>query len=98
MPIMDSLECARNIRDYQRTGKMKSNIPIIAASANARPEQIQMALEAGMVSLNINLQRNKFVNFQALTFSTGWFYHKAIQKSRVESKIDSFAAWTRAQG
>lgn len=71
MPIMDGLECARNIRNYQRTGEMRSNLPIIAASANARPEQIQMALEAGMVSLDSKPQNNKLVNVQGLTLSTG---------------------------
>lgn len=52
MPVMDGLECARNIREFQRTGEMRSNLPIIAASANARAEQIQLALQAGMVNLD----------------------------------------------
>lgn len=55
---MDGLECARNIRNYQRTGEMRSNLPIIAASANARIEQIQMALQAGMVSLDSKLKKD----------------------------------------
>lgn len=76
MPIMDGLECARNIRNYQRTGEMRSNLPIIAASANARPEQIQMALEAGMDD--------------SIT--------KPFRIPELTPKIDSFAAWARAQG
>ncbi|KAH0261425.1 putative histidine kinase HHK19p, partial [Aureobasidium melanogenum] len=76
MPIMDGLECARRIRNYQRTSEMRSNLPIIAASANARPEQIQMALEAGMDD--------------SIT--------KPFRIPELTPKIDSFAAWARAQG
>ncbi|KAH0386632.1 putative histidine kinase HHK19p, partial [Aureobasidium melanogenum] len=61
MPIMDGLE---------------SNLPIIAASANARAEQIQMALEAGMDD--------------SIT--------KPFRIPELMPKIDSFAAWARAQG
>lgn len=67
MPVMDGLECARNIRNYQRLGDMRSNLPIIAASANARAEQIQMALQAGMVSLDSTLDKDNLVNVQGLT-------------------------------
>ncbi|KAH0337852.1 putative histidine kinase HHK19p, partial [Aureobasidium melanogenum] len=76
MPIMDGLECARRIRNYQLTGEMRPNVPIIAASANARPEQIQMALEAGMDD--------------SIT--------KPFRIPELTPKIDSFAAWARAQG
>ncbi|KAH0260520.1 putative histidine kinase HHK19p, partial [Aureobasidium melanogenum] len=76
MPVMDGLECARNIRNYQRTGEMRSNLPIIAASANARAEQVQMALEAGMDD--------------SIT--------KPFRIPELTPKIDSFAAWARAQG
>ncbi|KAH0416122.1 putative histidine kinase HHK19p, partial [Aureobasidium melanogenum] len=76
MPVMDGLECARNIRNYQRTGEMRSNLPIIAASANARAEQVQLALEAGMDD--------------SIT--------KPFRIPELTPKIDSFAAWARAQG
>ncbi|KAG9838405.1 putative histidine kinase HHK19p, partial [Aureobasidium melanogenum] len=75
MPVMDGLECARNIRNFQRTGEMRSNLPIIAASANARAEQVQMALEAGMDD--------------SIT--------KPFRIPELTPKIDSFAAWARAQ-
>jgi CheY-like chemotaxis protein len=48
MPIQDGLTCTRNIRELERTGKIKGGrIPIIAVSANARMEQILEAKEAG---------------------------------------------------
>ncbi|TIA42168.1 hypothetical protein D6C78_01249 [Aureobasidium pullulans] len=76
MPVMNGLECARRIREYQRTGEMRSNLPIIAASANARVEQIGMAIEAGMDD--------------SIT--------KPFRIPELTPKIDSFAAWARAQG
>lgn len=51
MPVMNGLTCAKSIREFQRTGEIRANVPIIAASANARTEQISMAIEAGMVNL-----------------------------------------------
>ncbi|KAI5262630.1 hypothetical protein E4T47_09244 [Aureobasidium subglaciale] len=48
MPVMNGLDCAKRIREYQRTGEMRSNLPIIAASANARAEQVGLAIAAGM--------------------------------------------------
>jgi CheY-like chemotaxis protein len=50
MPVMDGLTCARNIRELEAEGKIVSHVPIIAVTANARTEQIQAALAAGMVS------------------------------------------------
>lgn len=49
MPIMDGLTCCRRIRDLQREGKIKGHVPIIAVTANARTEQMDVAIEAGMV-------------------------------------------------
>jgi len=48
MPVMDGLTCVRHIRQRQKTGDFISNLPVIGVTANARPEQIQKALEAGM--------------------------------------------------
>ncbi|KAF2772771.1 histidine kinase [Teratosphaeria nubilosa] len=48
MPTMDGLTCIRHIREYQRTGKIVSHVPVIAVTANARSEQISVALAAGM--------------------------------------------------
>lgn len=51
MPVMDGLTCARKIRELQKSGQLVRHVPIIAVTANARMEQIDTALEAGMVSL-----------------------------------------------
>lgn len=48
MPKMNGLEATKMIRQYEKEGKLMGHIPIIAVSANARQEQTNMALEAGM--------------------------------------------------
>ena len=50
MPIMDGLTCARKIREFEQTKVITSHVPIIAVTANAREEQIETAMGAGMVS------------------------------------------------
>lgn len=50
MPIMDGLTCCRRIRDLEREGKILGRVPIIAVTANARVQQMNLAIEAGMVS------------------------------------------------
>ena len=50
MPIMDGMTCARRIRELERQGTIVSHIPIIAVTAYARPEQIEDAKAAGVVS------------------------------------------------
>lgn len=50
MPIMDGLTCARKIREFEKTRQIIGHVPIIAVTANARGEQIETALQAGMVS------------------------------------------------
>ena len=51
MPVQDGLTCTRRIRQLEREGRVFSEsggrIPIIAVSANARPEQIAEAKNAG---------------------------------------------------
>ena len=51
MPVQDGLTCTRRIRQLEREGRAFSEsgrrIPIIAVSANARPEQIAEAKKAG---------------------------------------------------
>lgn len=54
MPVMDGLTCTRRIREMQREGRVVRHVPIIAVSANARIEQIDSALEAGMVSFHFS--------------------------------------------
>lgn len=50
MPVMDGLTCTRKIREFEAEGKLTGHVPIIAVTANARAEQVQTALDAGMVS------------------------------------------------
>ena len=49
MPIMDGLTCARQIRELQAQGTLIRHVPIIAVTANARKEQIETSMAAGMV-------------------------------------------------
>jgi CheY-like chemotaxis protein len=48
MPTMDGLTCIKLIRERQLSGEITRHIPVIAVTANARSEQITMAIEAGM--------------------------------------------------
>jgi len=48
MPVMDGLTCVEKIRQRQEGGEFVSTIPVIGVTANARPEQIQKAMRAGM--------------------------------------------------
>ena len=50
MPVMDGLTCTKAIRELEAKGDIVSHIPIIAVTANARTEQIDVAMAAGMVS------------------------------------------------
>ncbi|KAK5553493.1 hypothetical protein LTR46_008468 [Exophiala xenobiotica] len=48
MPVLDGLSCTRQIRVLQKDGLLTKHIHIIAITANARSEQIDSALEAGV--------------------------------------------------
>jgi CheY-like chemotaxis protein len=48
MPVMDGLECTKAIRAAQSDGTVGRHIPIVAVTANARPAQLEAALNAGM--------------------------------------------------
>lgn len=50
MPVMDGLTCAQKIRELQAAKEIARHVPLIAVTANARSEQIDAALAAGMVS------------------------------------------------
>ncbi|KAI4132261.1 MAG: hypothetical protein LQ338_000813 [Usnochroma carphineum] len=60
MPVMDGLTCAREIRKAQQSGKIVRHVPIIAVTANARSEQIETALAAGMSELLRTLADSTF--------------------------------------
>lgn len=49
MPVMNGLTCVRKIRSAQREGVVKGHVPVIGITANVRTEQVQDAMEAGMV-------------------------------------------------
>jgi CheY-like chemotaxis protein len=51
MPVMDGLECTREIRRLERESGDMDRKPIIAVTANARREQVEEALGNGAVSL-----------------------------------------------
>lgn len=57
MPVMDGMTCARKIRELEREGTIVTHIPIIAVTAYARPEQIESAKAAGIVSLSQQLKQ-----------------------------------------
>lgn len=48
MPVMDGLTCIRHIRERQQAGTIRAHIPVIGVTANARSEQIAVAIGAGM--------------------------------------------------
>ncbi|OCL06758.1 CheY-like protein, partial [Glonium stellatum] len=48
MPVMDGLTCITHIRALQRSGGLKTHVPVIAVTANARSEQIEEAMAKGM--------------------------------------------------
>lgn len=48
MPVMDGLACVKRIRAMQAEGFFRRHVPVIAVTANARSEQIAIAMQAGM--------------------------------------------------
>lgn len=48
MPIMDGLACSREIRKLQKEGKVVKHVEILATTANARDEQVNIALQSGV--------------------------------------------------
>jgi DNA-binding response OmpR family regulator len=45
---MDGLQCTSSIREWEKDNLLRSHVPIIAVTANARSEQIATLLDAGM--------------------------------------------------
>ncbi|KAL2048909.1 hypothetical protein ABVK25_010861 [Lepraria finkii] len=45
---MDGLRCARQVRELQTRGSLIRHVTIIAVTANARKEQIESTVAAGM--------------------------------------------------
>ena len=51
MPVLGGLGCVKQIRDMQRSGQLTAHVPVIAVTANARSEQIALAIDHGMDSV-----------------------------------------------
>lgn len=60
MPVMNGIDCTKQIREFEVQGSLTEHMPIIVTSANARPEQIEVACSAGAVSTR---------SFQVLQFA-----------------------------
>lgn len=48
MPVLGGLECVKRIRELQAKGQLTVHVPVIAVTANARSEQIAVAINHGM--------------------------------------------------
>ncbi|KAJ9656073.1 hypothetical protein H2198_005233 [Neophaeococcomyces mojaviensis] len=48
MPIMDGIECVKEVRRLESEGHFPARIPIIGVTANVRSKQVDAALDAGM--------------------------------------------------
>lgn len=51
MPIMDGLTCTQEIRSLEKAGCFTCHPEVIAVTANARPEQVRIAKDAGIDAL-----------------------------------------------
>lgn len=51
MPVLGGLETVKRIRSLQSEGSIISHVPVIAVTANARSEQIAVAIDHGMDSV-----------------------------------------------
>ena len=80
MPIMDGLTCTRKIREFEREGKFVRHVPVIAVTANARNEQIETAMSAGMVSRT----RNRSSTLSLLIIFAGRCHGEAFPHSRAD--------------
>ncbi|THX03580.1 hypothetical protein D6D18_03731 [Aureobasidium pullulans] len=47
MPVLNGIDCTKQIRQLEEQGSLKTHLPIVITSANARPEQIEVAYAAG---------------------------------------------------
>ena len=72
MPVMDGLTCTRRIRELEGQGELVRHVPIIAVTANARNEQIQTAMTAGMVSADVSFPCDGSFRFGQRPLSLFW--------------------------
>ena len=87
MPVMDGMTCAKRIRELEREGTIVQHIPIIAVTAYARPEQIEDAKAAGIVS-EPDRKRNDLLFSKLTHFPRTTLYrnHSVFQSSYLKSK------------
>jgi CheY-like chemotaxis protein len=78
MPVMDGLTASREIRKLQAEGKLTRYLEIVATTANARDEQIAIALESGIVSFDIVL-------ISPSTVSSHWLVLKIASGSQINT-------------
>lgn len=71
MPVMDGISCVKNIRNFQEKGMIKSHVPVIAVTANARKDQILRSLEAGMVRFALLLSPFSLLSCGACVLGSG---------------------------
>lgn len=48
MPVMDGIECVKNVRELESSGDLPGHVPIVGVTANVRSKQVDAAIEAGM--------------------------------------------------
>ncbi|KAI5271687.1 hypothetical protein E4T47_04954 [Aureobasidium subglaciale] len=53
MPVMDGRTCIRRIRELETSGDLVRHVPVIAITANARQQQIDDVIEAGMDEVQV---------------------------------------------
>jgi CheY-like chemotaxis protein len=86
MPVMDGLECTKKIREWEKDGSLARHVPIIGVTANARAEQIQTLLVAGMVRnllcLVISIVRILIDDCRTTLFRSLSVYQRSCQRSR----------------
>lgn len=48
MPVMNGIECTKEIRRMEKDGEIRGHVPIVATTGNARGEKIDLIREAGV--------------------------------------------------
>jgi CheY-like chemotaxis protein len=48
MPVMNGIDCTREIRMMEKDGKINNRVPIIATTGNARNEKVELITQAGV--------------------------------------------------
>lgn len=54
MPVMGGIACIQRIRELERAGELIRHIPVMAVTANARQEQKDIVMAAGMDDVTVS--------------------------------------------